>query len=102
VAVPVSTSAMTRSEELSATIEAAMRAVGNAVDEGELAGVISQSTGIPVSNMLGDTEKVLSTIAQLMLNSNSRTVFVVVSRLSCCKWRRCCRATWWGRTRPSP
>jgi ATP-dependent Clp protease ATP-binding subunit ClpA len=62
VAMPVNTSAMTRSEELSATIEAAMRAVGNAVDEGELAGVISQSTGIPVSNMLGDTEKVPSAL----------------------------------------
>jgi ATP-dependent Clp protease ATP-binding subunit ClpA len=68
VAVPVNTSAMTRSEELSATIEAAMRAVGNAVDEGELAGVISQSTGIPVSNMLGDTEKVPNALKSFTLN----------------------------------
>ncbi len=35
-----------------------MRAAGNAVDEAELAGVISQSTGIPVTTMLGDSEKV--------------------------------------------
>jgi ATP-dependent Clp protease ATP-binding subunit ClpA len=68
VAVPVNTSAITRSEELSATIEAAMRAVGNAVDEGELAGVISQSTGIPVSNMLGDTEKVPNALKSFTLN----------------------------------
>lgn len=49
----------TRAAHITATIEAAMRAVGNAVDEAELAGVISQSTGIPVSTMLGDSEKVL-------------------------------------------
>lgn len=39
-------------------IQRAMESVDNEVNESELAGVISQSTGIPVNTMLGDTEKV--------------------------------------------
>jgi ATP-dependent Clp protease ATP-binding subunit ClpA len=47
-----------RAEHNIAVVEQAMRAAGNAVDESELAAVIAQSTGIPVSTMLGDSEKV--------------------------------------------
>lgn len=35
-----------------------MRAADNTVNETALADVISQSTGIPVTTMLGDSEKV--------------------------------------------
>ena len=41
-----------------ALVVTAMRIAGNVVDEAELAAVISQSTGIPVSSMVGDSEKV--------------------------------------------
>ena len=36
-----------------------MKAADNSVDEAALANVISQSTGIPVTTMLGDNEKVV-------------------------------------------
>lgn len=43
-------------------IRQAMESFANEVTEAELAGVISQSTGIPVNTMLGDTEKVNNVI----------------------------------------
>jgi ATP-dependent Clp protease ATP-binding subunit ClpA len=53
-----SSSSSSSSNNSVSALQSAMRSIANEVNEEELAAVVSQSTGIPITTMLGDSEKV--------------------------------------------